>query len=131
MEDLVVESVEINVDKKPSKSEVSRPIPMDLMSEPLVMKDFIILAPEAIEGLAYIEADITIDYSTNNAYNEIKQNMPFYRDVIYLAIQKALGSTKGDKITESDLLVIIKKALINALPDGSIKKVDFDSFKAG
>lgn len=129
VEEPVVESVEINVDQKSSESVVS--IPSDLMNEPLIMKDFVILAPEAIEGLAYIEADITIDYSTNNAYNEIKQNMPFYRDVIYQAIQKALGSAKGDKITESDLLVIIKKALINALPDGSIKKVGFDSFKAG
>ncbi|MCP3898693.1 MAG: hypothetical protein GY707_03050, partial [Desulfobacteraceae bacterium] len=130
-EEPVVESVDIDVDQKPFKSKMSQPAPIDLMSKPLIMENFMILAPEAIEGLAYIEADITIDYSTNNAYNEIKLNMPFYRDVIYSAIQKALGSSKGDKITESDLIVIIRKALIEALPEGSIKKVGFDSFKAG
>jgi pilus assembly protein FimV len=130
-EEPVVESVEINIDQESSKPVVSRPVPQDLLKEPLVMKEFLILAPETIESLVYIEADISIDYSTDNAYYEIKQNMPFYRDVIYSAIQKALGSSKGDKITESDLLMIVKKALIKALPEGSINKVGFNSFKAG
>lgn len=127
----VVKSVEINVDQKSSKAIIPQPISDVLISEPLVMKDFVILAPETSEGLAYIQANIIIDYHTNNAYYEIKENMPVYRDIIYLAIQKALGSSKGDKITESDLLVIVNKALKEALPDGSIKKVSFNSFKAG
>ncbi|MCK5310644.1 MAG: hypothetical protein KAJ62_00950 [Desulfobacteraceae bacterium] len=127
----VVESVEINIDKKSSKPKVSRPMPTNSIIEPLIMKGFIILAPETIEGLAYIEVDIKIDYSNDNAYYEIKENMPFYRDVIYSAVQKALGSTKGDKITEPDLLVIVQKALQRAMPEGSIKEVSFKSFKAG
>ncbi|MCD4744276.1 MAG: hypothetical protein K8R67_17575 [Desulfobacteraceae bacterium] len=127
----VVKSVEIDVDQKSSKATIPQPISDVLISEPLVMKGFVILAPETIEGLAYIQTNITIDYHTNNAYYEIKENMPVYRDIIYLAIQKALGSSKGDKITESDLLVIVNKALKEALPDGSIKKVSFNSFKAG
>ena len=130
IEEPVIESIEVNADK-PSKSKVFRPMPKDTILQPLVMKNFVILAPETIEGLAYIEADIKIDYSTNNAYYEIKENMPFFRDVVYLAIQKALASTKGDKITESDLLVIVKKALQKAMPEGSIKNVGFNSFKAG
>jgi flagellar basal body-associated protein FliL len=131
VEEPVVESVEINVDEKTSKPAVSGTMSKNLLSEPIVMKDFVILAPETIEGLAYVEAEITIDYSTDNAYYELKKNMPLYRDVIYLAILKALGSSKGDKITESDLLVIVKKALIDAMPEGSIKKVGFNNFKTG
>ena len=131
IEESEVESVVINVDNNPSKPKVSKPMPDDLIIAPLIMKDFMILAPETIEGLSYIQADITIDYSNDNAYYEIKENMPFYRDVVYLAVQKALGSIKGDKITEPDLLVIVQKALIKALPEGSIKKVSFKLFKAG
>ena len=130
-EESVVDSVEIDVDENPAKHSMSKPIPKTVITEPLVMKNFVILAPDTIEGLAYIKTGVTIDYSTNNAYHEIKGNMPFYRDIVYLAIQKALGSAKGDKITEPDLLVIVNKALENALPDGSIKKISFISFKAG
>ena len=130
IEEPVVKSVDINIDKS-SKPQVSRPMPDDSIIEPLIMKGFIILAPETIEGLSYIEADIIIDYSNDSAYYEITDNMPLYRDIIYSAVQKALGSTKGDKITEPDLLVIVQKALQRAMPEGAIKKVSFKSFKAG
>jgi pilus assembly protein FimV len=130
----MIESVEINVDENSSKSnqaKMSKPVSDDLIVEPLIMKDFIILAPETIEGLSYIQVDINIDYSNDSAYYEIKENMPFYRDIVYSSVQKALDSNKGDKITEPDLLQIVQKALIKALPEGSIKKVSFKSFKAG
>jgi flagellar basal body-associated protein FliL len=131
VKDPVVESVDIIVDNNSSKPKISKPMPSYSKTEPLVMKGFVVLAPETIEGLSYIQADISIDYYTDNAYHEIKNNMPFYRDIVYSAVQKALGSTKGDKITESDLLVIVQKALKEAMPERSIKQVSFKSFKAG
>jgi len=127
----VVKTIEIDIDQKTSDQKVSQPMSKGSLFEPLVMKDFVILAPDTIEDLAYIEADINIDYSNNKAYYEIKENMPFYRDVVYLAVKKALDSAKGNIITEPDLLAIVKKALIKALPPGAIKRVGFNSFKAG
>jgi len=126
-----IESVKIDPDPENSKSMVLRPIPENPMKKPLVLRDFLILAPETIQGLSYIAADISIEYATDKIYQDIKNNMPYYRDIIYSAIQRALGSAKGDKITESDLLIIIKKALMEVMPDGAIKKVGFNSFKAG
>lgn len=117
-----VQSVDIDLEEKAAYSTEPRK---------LALKDFLIMAPEQSENLAYIRADISIDYSDKNVYNSIKAHTPFYRDIIYTSIRDALDSEKGDKVTEADLAEIVNKALQDALPEESIKKVSFSGFKAG
>ncbi len=97
----------------------------------LVLKDFIILASDDSDALSYVATDISIDYSNESAYNEINENMPFYRGLIYDSIQQALSSERKDDITESDLARVVEAALKTVLPGDFIDSIRFDSFKTG
>lgn len=97
----------------------------------MAMDKFMILVPSRKDGLNYVSADISIDYSDGKALNLISRNLPRYRDIVFDAIGTSLSSEKGEKITEKELLVIIREALNKALPEPFIDKVAFTAFKTG
>lgn len=94
----------------------------------MLLKDFIILA-DLSKDMAYITADISIDYSDQRAYHEINNNLSFYRDLIYDSLSKSLVSEKRDEITEADILWIVETTLKKVLPGHYINRVSFKSFK--
>ncbi len=126
--EVVVDTIDINVDDTVELSEVQQ-TPASV-SGSLELKDFLILADDS-EALAYVAADISIDYSDKRAYDEISANMPFYRGLIYDSIHDSLSSDKKDDITESDILRVVETALKKVLPGHYISTIRFDSFKAG
>jgi pilus assembly protein FimV len=96
----------------------------------IVLADFVVLASDMSKDMAYVTADISIDYSDQRAYHEIKDNLSFYRDLIYESIQKNLLGERGNEVTEADLIWGIETSLKKVFPLDYIDKVSFKSFKA-
>ena len=118
--EIEVASVDINVSA-----------PVDLKkSGNIVLSDFVVLASDVSKEMAYVTADISIDYSDQRAYHEINDNLSFYRDLIYESIQKNLLGEKGNEVTEADLIWGIETSLKKVFPLDTIEKVSFKSFKA-
>jgi pilus assembly protein FimV len=118
-----------------------REVEIDIVQEPvtplaenknpgnMVLKDFIILAPDISKQMTYITADISIDYADQKSFREIRNNLSYYRDLIYDAIGKSLVAEKQEKITEAEILSRIETVLKTAFPGDSISRVSFLSFK--
>jgi flagellar basal body-associated protein FliL len=118
--DVEVASVEINTSQT-----------LDLRkSGNIILTNFVVLASDLSKEMAYVTADISIDYSDQRAYHEINDNLSFYRDLIYESIQKNLLSEKRNEVTEADLIWGIETTLKKILPPDFIEKVSFKSFKA-
>ncbi len=118
--EIEVASVDINVSAA-----------MDLKkSGNIILTDFVVLASDLSKDMAYVTADISIDYSDQRAYHEINDNLSFYRDLIYGSIQKNLIGEKGNEVTEADLIWGIETSLKKVFPSNYIEKVRFKSFKA-
>ncbi len=96
----------------------------------IILTDFVVLASDLSKDMAYVTADISIDYSDQRAYHEINDNLSFYRDLIYESIQKNLLGEKRNEVTEADLIWGIETSLKKVLPLDYIEKVSFKSFKA-
>jgi len=96
----------------------------------MVLKDFVILASDGSKDMAYIIADISIDYTDQRAYHEIQNNLSFYRDLIYDSINNSFASEKGNEITQADILWVVETTLKKVLPGHYIARVRFESFKA-
>jgi pilus assembly protein FimV len=96
----------------------------------ITLDGFVILASDASKDMAYITADVSIDYSDQRAYHEIQNNLSFYRGLIYDSINKSLASGKRDEITEADIIWIVETNLKKILPGNYISRVSFKSFKA-
>jgi len=97
----------------------------------MVFENFIVLAPVSKDGVGFITASVSIEYSNGRARYEIKKKMPLYRDIIYDAMGSALQSKNPKKVTEADLLGNIKSALNRVLPKQYIDKVTFTTFNTG
>ncbi len=95
----------------------------------MVLKDFVILAPDAIKNMTYVMADISIDYADQKAFDEIQNNLPYFRGLIYDSINKSLTIENQNKITETEILFVVEAALKKVLPVNSISRVGFLSFK--
>ncbi|MFA5906076.1 MAG: hypothetical protein WC836_19245 [Desulfobacula sp.] len=95
----------------------------------MVLKGFIILAPDVLKNITYVTADITIDYEDQKAFQEIQNNLSYFRDLIYESITKSLVVSNMDKITETEILSMVETTLKKALPANSISRVSFLSFK--
>ena len=115
-----VASVEINTNMVPDLKK----------SGNIILTNFVVLASDLSKDMAYVTADISIDYSDQRAYHEISDNLSFYRDLIYESIQKNLLSEKRNEVTEADLIWGIENTLKKILPPDYIEKVSFKSFKA-
>jgi len=118
--EIEIETVDINMKTQP---DIKKPGNM-------VLKNFVILAPDISKDMTYITADISIDYSDQRAFHEIQNNLSFYRDLIYDSINKSLISEKRQNITEADILWIVETSLKKVLPGHYIDRVSFKSFKA-
>jgi pilus assembly protein FimV len=116
--------VEIDTVQAPAKPLVENKNPGNM-----VLKDFVILAPDISKQMTYITADISIDYADQKASQEIRKNLSYYRDLIYDAIGKSLVAEKQENITEQEILSRIETVLRTALPGDSISRVSFLSFK--
>jgi len=103
--------------------------PVIKQSGTIVLTDFVILASDLSKDMTYVYADISIDYSDQRAYHEINNNLSFYRDLIYGAIQTSLVSEKRDEVTESDLIWGVETSLKKVLPPHYIEKISFKTFK--
>ncbi len=97
----------------------------------IIMKDFIVLSPIKNKKLIYLNADISVHYSQGQALEEIKKHLPFYRGIIYDAIDKALQPGQKQEISEKKLSEVIKKALNQVMTKNYIDRVLFISFKIG
>ena len=97
----------------------------------IVLEDFLLLVSGKEAGLSYVTASVSIDYSDGRALTEINSNLPLYRDVIFHAMGKAIGSEKVDKLTEADLRGNIKEALNLVLPGRYVDRVTFIVFSTG
>jgi pilus assembly protein FimV len=95
----------------------------------MVLKDFVILAPDISKNMTYVTAEISIDYADQKVFKEIQNNLSYYRDLIYDAIGKGLVAEKQENITEAEILSRIETTLKKALPGNSIGRVGFISFK--
>ena len=96
----------------------------------ILLKDFIVLASALSKDIAYVTADISIDYLDQRAYHEINNNLSFYRDLIYESIQKSLVWEKRNEVTQADLIWGVETTLKKVLPSHYIEKVRFKSFTA-
>ena len=96
----------------------------------ILLTDFIILASDQSRTMTYVYAEVSIDYSDQRAYDEINNNLAFYRDLIYEAIQTRLVSENNNEVTEADLLWGVEASLKKVLPPQYIDKISFKSFKA-
>lgn len=94
----------------------------------MVLKDFVILAPDISKSMAYITTDISIDYADQKAFQEIQGNLAYFRDLIYNSIKSQVVEQK-ENITEADILSVIETTLKKALPANFISRVGFISFK--
>lgn len=97
----------------------------------ITLENFIIFTPDREDGIIYVSVDISISYSYSKVFDTINNKLPYYRGVIYDAIDNALKSDKGDKLTESDLLEIVRNAFNQALSGGKVDKIVFVNFKTG
>ncbi|MBF0234180.1 MAG: hypothetical protein HQK65_14250, partial [Desulfamplus sp.] len=97
----------------------------------IVMEAFMVLTPDRTDGITYVSVDISIDYSYSKVFDAINARLPYYRGVIYDAIENALKSDKGNKLTESELLEIVKDAFNRALLEIKVDKITFTNFKTG
>jgi pilus assembly protein FimV len=95
----------------------------------MVLKDFVILAPDHSQQMTYVTVDISIDYADQKVAHEIRKNLPYYRDLIYEAVGKSLVVEKQENNTEAEILSGIETVLKTALPGESISRVSFLSFK--
>ena len=91
------------------------------------MKDFVVPAPLSLKGVSYISLDISLEI-VDVTSNPIKGYEPFFRNIIYEVLNSALTLQSESGIIEADLINMIKRALDDALSEGSIGKIDFLGF---
>lgn len=115
------------------------PDPMDMAVEKgpvfnpgtIYLEEFMVIMPDETNDITYIYGDIAVDYSYTNVLDEISAKKPYYRDVIYKALQEGLKQNSLNRLTEDDLLDIVKDALNQALPAMQVDKVMFTEFQTG
>ena len=118
--DIAVESVDVDVAAVTPRK----------ISGNMVLENFIVLASDRSEQMAYVTMDIAIDYSDRRAYDDIHSNLAFFRDVIYDAIQQNLVWEKRDAVTQNDLIKGVETGLKKVLPPEYIENIRFLSFEA-
>jgi len=91
------------------------------------MKDFVVPAPLSLKGVSYLALDISFEI-VDVTSNPIKGYEPFFRNIIYEVLNNALTLQSESGIIEADLINMIKRALDDALSEGSIGKIDFLGF---
>ncbi len=96
----------------------------------LVLKGFIVPVADSSNELAYVEADVSIDYTDQRIPDEIHANIAFYRDIVFDAIKKAVGKDKKAEVTAAALIWAVETNLKKVLPERFIERVEFSSFSS-
>lgn len=91
------------------------------------LKDFVVPAPLAMKDISYISLDLSLEI-VDVTSDPIKGYEPFFRNIIYEVLNRALELQSESRVIEADLVRMIKKALNDALSEGSINKVSFVEF---
>ncbi len=91
------------------------------------LKDFVVPAPLAMKNISYLSLDLTLEI-VDVTSDPIKGYEPFFRNIIYEVLNKALELQSESRIIEADLIRMLQKALNDALSEGSINKVSFKEF---
>jgi len=89
---------------------------------------FIVLAPSNSAAVAYVAADLTLDFSDPAIVAVIKENEAFVRDIIYGTIKSELMVRDINDIDEISLELAIRKALGRAVARESIERIAFERF---
>jgi len=97
----------------------------------IAMKDFIVFSQGKNKKFTYVSVDLSVHYSNDQALEEIKKHLPFYRGVIYDTIEKEISIDTKKKISEKNLSKAIKQALNQVLIKKYIDQVLLTSFKTG
>ncbi len=97
----------------------------------IALKDFIVFSQGKNKKLTYISVDLSVHYSKAKALNEIKKHLPFYRGVIYDAIEKVILSDTKKEISAKTISKVIKQALNQVMINKYIDQVLLTSFKTG
>ncbi len=94
----------------------------------LVLKGFIVPVTGTSAELAYVQADVFIDYTDARISDEIHANMAFYRDVVFQAIRQNIREGKEDEVSVAALVWAVETSLKKVLPERFIEKIGFSSF---
>ncbi len=96
----------------------------------VVLKGFLVPVSGTSAELAYIQADVFIDYTDQRISDEIHSNVAFYRDIVFEAIRENLRESKKDEVTVAALVWAVETSLKKVLPERFIQKIGFSSFKS-
>jgi flagellar basal body-associated protein FliL len=96
----------------------------------LSLKDFVVLSPDSVKGVAYVSFDLSVEI-VDAPSNLVKDSEQMFRNVIYEAVSKAFVLHGETNIAKEDVIKEIKDALNAVLPHGSVSKIDMNDFKMG
>jgi flagellar basal body-associated protein FliL len=93
------------------------------------MKRFFVPAPLALPDVAYLEADVVMELSSDAVAEQIRQHEPFFRGIVYDVMSNALTLQKSKAdMDASGLQNTIQTALNEALPEKGVRKIRFSRF---
>lgn len=96
----------------------------------ITMNDFIAVAPAGSKGSSYISLSLTFQIA-EIPENPVKEYEPFFRNIVYEVMNKALTSQSETAVAEADLKTMIMDALNGALNQGSVSVLEFIDFETG
>jgi|GEM_PF-4795641 len=96
----------------------------------VTLNDFVAVAPPGIKGISYISLSLTFQIE-GTPENPVKEYEPFFRNMIYEAMNKALASQTQVPVTEGDLKTLIMDTLNGALSQGSVSALEFTGYETG
>lgn len=96
----------------------------------VTLNDFVAVAPAGVKGISYISLSLTFQIA-DTPENPVKEYEPFFRNMIYEAMNKALASQTQVPVTEGDLKTLIMDTLNGALSQGSVSALEFTGYETG
>lgn len=96
----------------------------------VTMNDFVAVVPGSEKGSSYISLSLTFQIA-ETPENPVKEYEPFFRNIVYEVMNKALTSQGESAVAEADLKTMIMDALNGALSKGSVSVLEFIDFETG
>jgi flagellar basal body-associated protein FliL len=96
----------------------------------ITMNDFVAVVPQAAKDSSYISLSLTFQIA-ETPENPVKEYEPFFRNIVYEVMNKALTSQGESAVAEADLKTMIMDALNGALNQGSVSVLEFIDFETG
>jgi flagellar basal body-associated protein FliL len=98
------------------------------MAGSIRLPGFVVLAPSNSAAVAYVTADLKMDFSDDSVVAVIKENEAFVRDIIYGTIRSELMTRDIADINEINLELAIRKALGQFVAREMIERIAFERF---